>query len=146
MKLSSLKPGVPRWVLLLLSGAMWLGVGAMLTYRAAAWLGRVGGASSLVLTSAGLVGGAFFHRVSFSRIVRKNLARIESLGERTCLFAFQSARSWGIVAFMVGLGLALRSSALPREYLAVPYLAVGSALAVASSAYWRELVLRFPWG
>ena len=50
---------------------------------------------------------------------------------------------------MISLGLFLRHSSLPKQYLAVIYLAVGGALFLSSFYYykllWRVLVRGDPW-
>jgi hypothetical protein len=54
-----------------------------------------------------------------------------------------------IIAVMISLGLFLRHSSLPKQYLAVIYLAVGGALFLSSFYYykllWRVLVCGDPW-
>ncbi len=142
MKLARLKPSVRPWVLLFLSGAMWAVVGTMLIFKALCWLYEAGGYLPLVLAPGGVMAAILFQRFSFRKLVGKNIVRISVMNEQPCIFAFQSLKSWGIVVMMIGLGLALRHSSVPRQYLAVPYLAVGGALAFSSLGYWREIFSR----
>jgi hypothetical protein len=75
----------------------------------------------------------------FARIARKNSARLESLPARVCVFAFQGWRGYGIIVFMVGLGITLRHSPIPKHWLAVAYLAIGTALVMSSFVIYRKI-------
>jgi hypothetical protein len=81
-------------------------------------------------------------RFLFVKIARKNIARIEQRPTMTCLFAFQAWRSYGLMLFMIALGITLRRADLSRHYLAILYLTIGGALLLSSFSYharfWRE--------
>jgi hypothetical protein len=107
--------------------------------RAAFWFGppNVGvfGLVALAL-AAGYLKGRFI----FSRLALRNIRRIRELSphkEKICVFAFQAIHSYVIVAAMMTLGILLRHSPIPREILAVIYLAIGAALIYGSLPYWR---------
>ncbi len=144
------KPAVSgRW-LLLLAGLMWTAVGALLCRLAYAWLSTVGIKTAVALAAAGITLGLVGYRFSFIKMARKNSRRICELEDKSCLFAFQAWKSYLIIALMIGLGILLRHSALPRQYLALVYLAVGLALLLSSLLYyallWRVVFRGYPCG
>jgi len=89
----------------------------------------------LLALAIGLMKG----RYVFGRLADKNILRIRELSphkEKICLFAFQAMQSYLLIIVMMTAGILLRLSPIPREYLAVLYLAIGSGLIVASVQYW----------
>ena len=149
MVLASLKPAVSRYWLVLLAGLLWSAVGLMLCRLAYLWLVAVPRYGAGFLGIIGLLLALIAYRFSFSRIAEKNIERIGLFSEKGCLFAFQAWKSYLIIAVMIFLGLFLRHSSLPKQYLAVIYLAVGGALFLSSFYYykllWRVLVRGDPW-
>lgn len=140
-KLRQLKPGVSRRTLLLLAGLTWIGVGAMLLGLATGWL-RVGHPAHLwALVTSGVLGALLIHHFGFLRVVDKNLGRILPMEGKRCVFSFISWKSYLMVALMMGLGLALRHSPIPKPYLAVLYIGIGLALILSSIRYLRVLLL-----
>jgi len=135
VRLEQFKPGVGKHVLLLVSGILWLGVGIMLVHFAYQWLVALGGTPAWLLSGAGLIAGWCVHHFGLLRIVDRNLARILPVEGKRCLFSFQPWKSYLIILVMVGMGITLRHSRLPRPYLVVPYLAMGTALILSSTRY-----------
>jgi hypothetical protein len=146
---AKLKPAVSRYWLITLAGLLWSAVGLMLCRLAYLWLTAVPWGGALFLGISGIVLALIVHRFGFSRIAVKNIDRIRQFSEKGCLFAFQAWKSYLIIVIMVALGLLLRHSPLPKQYLAVVYLAVGGALFLASFHYyallWRVGVRGHPW-
>jgi hypothetical protein len=135
------KPGVPKHWLYLLSGLIWCGVGLMLMRWTWIWSSEAGWREAWPYDVAGLVfclGTATF----FALMAGRNHDRITALPRSPCLFAFQSWWSYPLVVFMIGLGLALKASPLPRTWLAGIYLAIGGGLFLAGSLYFVWLVQR----
>jgi hypothetical protein len=133
------KPSVDRYWLLLLAGIMWSLVGLGLCAAACHWLASLAWPGNLVTAIAGFVCGVLAYAFAFSRIVRRNLTRIAEQPARVCLFAFQAWRSYALIFVMMLTGWLLRHSRLPVLFLAAIYLAVGTALALASSLYYEQL-------
>jgi len=146
---AKLKPAVSRFWLVSLAGLLWSAVGLMLCRFAYLWLTAVPWGGALFLGISGIVLALIVHRFGFSRIAAKNIDRIRQFSEKGCIFAFQAWKSYLIIVIMVALGLLLRHSPLPKQYLAVVYLAVGGALFLASFHYyallWRVGVRGHPW-
>lgn len=73
----------------------------------------------------------------FGYMASRNHIRLAALPEKPCIFAFQSWWSYPLVVFMMGLGLVMKASPLPRIWLAGLYLAIGGGLFVAGLRYFR---------
>jgi len=129
-------PRATRRVRLAIASTMWTVVGLGLTV-AGVHFTRVGGGSWVWLLPA-LAVGALKGRFVLARRAEANARRIEASDERICVGAIFSWPMWGLVLFFMGLGAALRHSPLPRFWLGLVYVAVGSALAAASTVSWRR--------
>jgi len=149
MVLAKLKPAVSRYWLISLAGLLWSAVGVMLCRLAYLWLTAVPWGGAVFLGISGILLALIAYRFGFSRIVGKNIDRIQQFSEKGCIFAFQAWKSYLIIVIMVALGLFLRYSPLPKQYLAVVYLAVGGALFLSRFHYyallWRVGVRGHPW-
>ena len=143
--LNEWKPGMRKKWLHLLAGAMWSGVGIMLTSLAIGWLRPLNWQLTLLLAGAGVFLALIIYRFGFSKLAAKNRQRIENLTEqKICIFAFQEWKSYPLIAFMIALGIALRSSSIPKPYLAIAYIGIGISLFLASLQYyglghWRDV-------
>lgn len=130
------KPAVPRQMLPLIAGVMWCGVGVMLSVMAFRWLSAYSG-NVWFFAASGVTFALIMRRFSFLKIADKNLDRIAELPPRPCLFSFISWRSWLLVLFMITVGITLRHSPMPKEYLAVIYLGIGMGLLLSGMRYFR---------
>lgn len=130
-------PAVPRHALLFLAGAVWIGVGTMLLLLAFTWLAQSHGAHTYVLVGAGVALALLAHHFGFLRIVDRNVGRILARDGKRCVFSFVPWRSYLLIAGMMGMGVVLRHSALPKHYLAVLYIGMGLALLLSSVRYIR---------
>jgi uncharacterized membrane protein len=140
-------PAVGKVWLHLTAGLMWSGVGIMLVLFAARWLGLVENLSGIVLLiAAGLALGAAIYAFGFSKLALKNIQRILDIAkERICLFAFQRWSSYPLVLVMIALGIYLRAySPIPKPYLAIVYLGLGSSLFFSSIHYYRQVFRMLP--
>jgi hypothetical protein len=146
MKLARFKPAVSKYGLMATAGLLWTTVGLGLCRLAYKWVDLLPGARAISFGAAGMVLALIAFRYSFSRIAAKNIDRLCRLPDKVCLFAFQAWRSYLIIGLMIGLGLILRHSQIPKTYLAIAYFAVGGALILASFRYyaciWRTKVLK----
>jgi hypothetical protein len=139
MKLSKYKPAVSRNWLLFTAGILWTAVGLFLCLLALYWLRTLVSRVSIIyaLTGVTLAGGVYIF--GFSRIARKNIDRVCQYPDKVCFFAFQEWKSYLIISVMAPLGIFLRHSALPRQYLAVIYITIGLALFLSSLHYYFRL-------
>ena len=130
-----------RW-LYAIAGVIWTGVGVLLVGYAVVWLTPVRMPLEIELAAAGLVVAGVFVRFVFQGIVGKNIVRIEQGPPRASAWAFQGWKSYLVTVFMVGLGIALRHSALPKPGLAVIYEGIGVSLLFTSLLYHRKFFAR----
>lgn len=139
------KPGVCKNWLQLTAGFIWLGVGAMLIGFASRWLKPVAFPSLLWLILAGGLLAIAIYFFGFSKMAIKNIKRITQLeGEKVCLFAFQRWTSYPLVAFMITLGIYLRTySPIPKPQLAILYLGIGGGLSLSSTCYFAQIARAF---
>lgn len=95
------------------------------------------------LLAAAIVLGLIKSRYLLDRVARKAVLRIHERG-RACYFGFFSWKSWLFVIVMMGGGILLRRSGLPRDFLAVLYVGVGTGLALADRIFWQALISPAP--
>ncbi len=132
-------PVVRRRWLLLLAGGAWSAIGVLLCAFAYAWLSPVRHLLAAPLAGAGVAGSLAIYRFGFSRLALRNATRICALAEPVGILAFQEGRSYPLVGFMMGLGIALRSSPIPKPYLAVLYIGIGGGLLLSSLHYYGRV-------
>ncbi len=132
--LTKLKPGVPRRIHLLLAATLWSLIGGVLMFRGASWLVAV---ERLWVIVPALIAGTLKSLFILDNTARKGVHRILEMADGTCLGAVYSIRTWLLVLVMIGSGMVLRQSALPRELLGGLYVAIGWALFYSSRHAWR---------
>lgn len=144
--IEKLKPGVKKPYLLLLSGAMWLGVGTMLNSFAIHWLIAYGKGMAFLFAGIGFIAALIIHHYGFLKLADKNLGRISYLNDKPCVFSFMSWKSYLIVIVMVTMGITLRHSSIPKQYLSMLYIGIGLALFLSSIRYFRVLIFELKRG
>jgi len=140
------KPSVRRHWLVFAAGVVWLAVGIGLTAVACFWLSSSRWPLSLFIGAISLILGVTVYFFGFSRIVRKNLARIGGKPETVCLFAFQGWRSYFLILIMMLMGYTIRHLPVPKDIDAMIYFTMGSAMIFGSSLYFREFCTGTPSG
>ena len=133
------KPAARSRTQILVAGLLWLCVGIGLVIAGVYWtLGAPGIWPEMLLA---LAAGLGFAKGQFvlAPTARRIAARIRRRGDGACLGGFLSWKTWLAVLLMMGLGITLRHSRLPRVPLGVLYAAVGVALMWGSRVYWWEL-------
>jgi hypothetical protein len=135
MILEKLNPAVHKKYLLLTAGVMWCGVGVMLISFALSWLAHYEGRGKLLYYAAGLLAGMPIHFMGFSKLAQKNIDRLMSIEGKKCFFSFITWKSYLIIIFMVALGITLRHSALPKQYLSILYNGLGIGLFLSGLLY-----------
>jgi len=125
------------------------------------------GASILIFRGLGYVSDRYWHawalaaalaiaviksRFLLDRVARKAVLRIKQRG-RACFFGFFSAKTWVLVALMMGGGITLRHfvvnpGAIGAGIMGAMYLGIGTALALADRIFWhaalRPVVIDVP--
>ena len=148
MTLNSLRPAVTKSWLIAVAGLMWTGVGVMLCRLAYVWLAVIHRGTAASFGLLGVLLAVAAYRFGFSRIAQKNIKRLCLLTEKTCVFAFQTWKGYLIVGFMITLGIILRNSTIPKQYLAIIYTIIGGAIFLSSLHYygllWKMMVQKNP--
>lgn len=127
-----------RW-LYLAAALLWSAAGLMLCARAYGWLSHDTLRHALPFALAGIGSGAAIYRFKFSRIAAKNIKRIDHLDGRASILAFQSPITYLLIVGMMGLGIVLRHSSIPKPYLAVLYIGIGLVgLLLSSVDYYQH--------
>ena len=137
MDIKEITPMVDKKILILLSGLMWVGVGVMLISYAVSWLSLCSGREQLFFYAVGFLAAMPIHHFGFLKIADKNINRLLDLTEKKCVFSFMTWRSYIIVLIMVSMGLALRHSSLPKQYLSILYDGIGLGLFLSGIRYLR---------
>jgi hypothetical protein len=137
MILEKLTPRVDRKVLMTVAGLMRCGVGVMLIRYAFTWLSVLQIKTRIIFGLTGIIASIPIHLYGFSKIAAKNLQRLIPVTEKRCLFSFITWKSYLIVIFMIALGITLRHSSIPKQYLSIVYNGIGFALFLSGTKYLR---------
>lgn len=133
---------VHKKYLLIISGLMWSGVGIFLDSLAYEWL--INYENKIIHYALGLLAGVIIYRFGFGHIAKKNIKRVLEMNKtKVSAFAFQPWYSYLIVVFMMSLGMFLRNSFIPKNYLAILYLGIGTGLFLSSLKYYRSYATDF---
>ena len=134
--LEALKPDVSSRIRLFMAAMIWSLVGAGLSLTGLRWI--LGGGPLWLILGVGtaLLLGLAKSRLLLMPSARANSERILAAGEHRCVGGTVSWGAWGLVAVMMLGGILLRHSTLPRPWLGVAYLAVGTALLRGSFVTW----------
>jgi hypothetical protein len=135
--ISWLKPAVPKRVLLFVAAAVWTFAGTMLMFKGFKMLDTSGRLLWLKLLLA-LAGGVIFYLKLFSKLSLKHTLRILAMKEDyPCLFSFFNFRSYLLMAFMITMGITLRTTGwVPPDYLSLIYLMMSVPLLVSSVRFY----------
>lgn len=131
-------PAVDKKFLIALSGILWSIVGIALCNLAIGWLSETTARTAAWLGASGTILSLLVHHFGFLKLVDRNIERILSKEGKVCIFAFQPWKSYLIILIMVGMGMFLRHSSLPKPYLAVIYIGFGGAMLLSSLRYHRN--------
>jgi len=136
--LDQINPRVDKKILILIAGIMWCGVGVMLISFAETWLGRYDGKGVLLYYTAGFLAAMPIHHFGFLKLADKNLARLLPLNEKRCVFSFITWKSYIIIVVMMTMGITLRHSSIPKQYLSILYNGIGLGLFLSGIRYFRN--------
>lgn len=147
--LQTLKPATSRRNLLFIAALVWTFAGGMLLTKGIVMMG-IQTDFLLVRIIASLIGGAVFYAVLFTKISKKNIARIIRLkNDRPFIFFFFNFRSYLMMAVMISMGVFLRKSEIVSPfYLSVLYVTMGIPLFASafrfyySGIYYRLLKVK----
>ena len=133
------KPRAAGRTQLLLAGALWTAVGALLLGFGALWTIEAFGSRAGALAAAlGVLAGLLKGRFVLDRAAARITERIAARGDGRCAGGFLSWRSWLLVALMSGAGRLLRGGLLPHAVVGPLYTAIGAGLLFSSRIAWRR--------
>lgn len=131
---------------LIMAASMWLVGASILLFRGIGYMqGRYWHAWVLAI---GLALGVTKARLLLDGVAGKAVARIR-LRENASVFGFFSAKSWVLIGFMMGGGIALRHivvhpGQIGAGIMGALYVGVGTALLVADRVFWRAVFTTTP--
>jgi len=120
-----------------IAATLWILVGCMLLFRGLLFIYPLP-LWHFGFYLLGLITGYFWFARLFARIVYKNISRLEKQRPKS-IWAFQSGKSYLIIAFMISLGITLRRLGVNKTLLAFIYANVGISLLKASQIYFKKL-------
>lgn len=135
--LQKFKPGARKKNILLLSAVLWSVVGIILITKGFYRLSQVSDGQFLIVIFA-IFAGSFKSLLVLDKSTRRGISRIEELEDGTCLGAVYSKKTWLLVAFMMAMGVFLRRSSIPLEYLCFIYVTIGWGLLFSSRLAWLK--------
>jgi hypothetical protein len=133
------KPVVSKTILVLIAGLVWVVAGTVLSRLAIIWWQKYTGSFLILFIILGLILGIIKGYYIFSGIVRKNIDRISRMDRNGFILAFIPWKTYLLITAMMAFGMTLRHSALPKQYLAIIYMAVGLAMVVSGFQYFTSI-------
>ncbi|HEY6951210.1 MAG TPA: hypothetical protein VI758_02315 [Bacteroidota bacterium] len=130
-------PAVTNPWLIGLAGTTWGLVGLLLCRYSYGWLAPLQPEHAAYFVLAGIAIAVVVYRFGMSRIAQKNLQRLQSITGKRCVFGFLTWKSYVNIAVMVTMGVTLRHSAVPKDYLSLVYTSMGGSLLMGSVHYFR---------
>jgi hypothetical protein len=134
--LEAYKPAASARAHLLLAALMWTVVGSTLLVVGARWVLISDISFALPLLALAMVAGALKAEFVLKRAAGRMIGRIRARGDGRCLGGFVSLPTWALVVAMMGLGYLLRHGLLPHALVGLIYVAIGTALLLASRHAW----------
>jgi hypothetical protein len=119
---------------------MWSVVGLLLCRLAITWYISLGFGRNIIWFLLSIPLAFAIYQFGFSRLTKVNIPRIQDLPPKPCVFAFMQWWNYPLVIFMISLGIWMRHSSIPKQYLGILYFGIGAALFLASLLYYWALV------
>jgi hypothetical protein len=131
------KPSARAKTHLLAAALLWTVVGLGLAAAGLVWSFSSALPWSLLLAVAGIAAGTLKGRLVIRKMADWNTARIIARGDGRCLGGFLAPKTWLLIIVMMGSGILLRRSGVPRPILGVLYTAVGTGLLIGGQKLWK---------
>ena len=135
--LARLKPGVSPRTHLFCASALWTLIGLLLLYRGIVYLAKE---NLLPLVIVGILLGSLKSYLILNKSAAKGVERIKRFGDKTCIGAVYSWRTWLLVVAMMVLGVILRMSPVPVGVIGTICTAIGWSLLYSSRFGWQQWV------
>jgi hypothetical protein len=134
--LQTLKPGVPKPVLIALGAALW-GFAAFRILKLGFVFIEKHALHHLVNYLIGVIGFIPFFLLVFRKVSRKYVTRIKNLPQRRpCMFAFFDVRGYILMTFMITMGILVSHwKIIPELYKGTFFISLGLSLLASSVFY-----------
>ncbi len=137
----NLIPTVRRHYLFALAGMLWTIAGGILCVRGTIWLQLLSPLREIIVGLLSLVIAVVGYLYGFSKVVQRNIDRIQQMPERAPIFAFTPVAGYVMIALMITFGITLRNSTIPKYYLTLPYDVMGGVLLIGSIRFYRQFFI-----
>ena len=136
ISLKSLKPGVPKVVLIALGAALW-GFAAFRILKMGFVFIEKHALHHLINYLIGFAGFVPFFLLVFRKVSLRYITRIKNLPQkRPCMFAFFDVRGYVMMSFMITMGIAFSHwKVIPELYKGTFFISLGLSLLSSSVFY-----------
>lgn len=140
--MSDLTPRISKRALLIIASLVWLFAGTMVFSLGLEVILKEDKNILISIIVAISVLYIFFNFI-FKKMVKKHRYRISNKEqEKLCLFSFFDVKSYLIMAFMMTLGISIRSMTFINPIYCAPiYVGIGSALFLAGVLFFKEWLI-----
>ncbi len=114
--------------LILATGLLWVVASYMLLSRAYIWARELESIYLWLGVVMGLVFGFIKSKFIFIKLTQKNITRINSFNSKVSLWEFHLNKDKLLIVLMIGIGVVLRHSFIPKWVLMPIYLGIGLAM------------------
>jgi hypothetical protein len=132
-RFSHFKPGVGKRTHLAATALLWTVAGAILMVRGLVILSEAGFLWCLVVA---LGFGLIKSTILLDGVARRAVTRIQRFGERTCIGAVYSWKTWVLVLAMICMGIIVRRVSLPPPLVGTVVFGIGFSLLLSSRHGW----------
>ncbi len=132
--ITKFKPGASVPTHLLTAAFMWSLIGFYLMVRGY----KMHGWQDILLPLLSIAVGVVKSLLVLDKSARRNIERILSFQDGTCIGGVYSWKMWGLVVCMMLFGRFLRTSGISPALVGCVYLAVGAGLFFSSRLLWQK--------
>ncbi|NPD45713.1 hypothetical protein [Lentimicrobium sp. S6] len=126
--------------LIFLTGLLWLVASYILLSRAYSWAIDLESTYLLIGIILGLVLGFVKSKLIFIKLTNKNIERINAFENKVSLWEFHLNKDKLLIVLMIGIGIVLRQSFIPKWVLMPIYLGIGLAMFLVFLLYMRTFL------
>lgn len=123
-----------------ISGIVWFAIGFSLLRLGLHLLALRGDQLAVLLMAAGLIIGFFKGRFVLGKTALKGINRIESLPEPMPISQIYTPQFYGLIGFMIVLGMSIKYFGLGNDIRGTVDVAIGAALLNGSTFYFRHIL------
>jgi len=134
------EPALPIPFHYLLTAAMWIYVGQILISYGVVWFQEKITKFLWLFILVSVIGALSIYKFGFSKIVYKNINRLQQKRYKICIFAFMEWKSYIIMVVMMTMGIMLRIFVGPNEYLGVMYIGIGGGILLSGFIYFKPII------